>query len=543
MKKTISINLAGLVYQIDEDAFNLLEAYLEKVKNTFDKPEEQEEIVNDIEHRFAELFSEKIGNKTKVVTIKMVQEAIATLGEVEEIEEENENNYSSNAHTKNNKKATRKLFRSTDDKIFAGVLGGLGVYIGIDAIWLRLIFILLAVVSVGVPIVLIYIVLWVVMPKAVTASQKMQMHGEPVNLNNFQENIKKNFNSENFQETGNRLADGLGEMVRIGAKAFALALGAFVLFNIVLFSFIWFFGVFFTSFMGEEYIGLIFNNSWDFVSLGFAIFFLFAIPSLMVIYFVYKAIKGHKIAWGKAFIISAILWFISLFITLIISLNNIKNYKAEANIENNIELAIDNDIKDVKVKFANREIDGNFNVSYKKGNWKTSGFSYNEKDKVLKLNSIFLKIEASEDSTFSLVAHSQSRGKTMAEAENFINNFTYKVEVQNGNTLIIPTTLVLENETKFRAQNLTYTLYAPVGTKLNFDDGAHLFLSDITLRNKVKKTYLDNNTWLVTGNGLECLTCIMIDNEEIENEDLDTIIEEKIEELIDSVGEKIIDEI
>lgn len=540
MKKTISINLAGLVYQIDEDAYNLLENYLEKVKNTFDKPEEQEEIVNDIEYRFAELFSEKLGVRTEVVTLKMVQEAIETLGEVEEIDDENQEAASSSTNAKSNKTTTRKLFRSTDDKIIAGVLGGLGVYIGVDAIWLRLIFILLAIASVGVPIVLIYVVLWIVMPKAETASQKMQMQGEPVNLNNFQENIKKNFNQQNFQETGNRLADGLGEIIRLSAKTIALVLGAFTVLNVVVFSFVWFFFILYASVMEKEYINLLFNNSWDFLSLSTAIFFLVAIPSLMVVYFLYKAIKGHKIPWGKSFVIAAVLWFIALVIALIITLNNIKNFRAEANIENNIELPINYDTKHVKVEFSKKEIDGNLEFSLRNGSWESGGFSYNENEKILKLNTIFLKIEASKDSTFSLIANSEARGKTVSEAESYIDNFTYKVEVKNGNTLVIPTTLVLENETKFRAQNLTYTLNAPVGTKLSFEKGAHNFLMDITLRNKVKKNYLDDNTWLVTVHGLECLTCVDIDNE---GNDLDAIIENKIEELMDTVSEKIVNEL
>lgn len=190
MKKTISINLAGLVYQIDDDAFKLLENYLDKLKLTFTDVTEQQEILGDIEHRFAELFSEKLGKRSEVVNKKMVEEAIETLGEVELIEEENNAN-AGNATTSRTTGSSRKLFRSTDDKILGGVLGGLGVYFDIDAIWLRLIFVLLAIASVGVPVGIIYIILWLVMPKAETASQKLQMQGEPVNLSNLQENLKK----------------------------------------------------------------------------------------------------------------------------------------------------------------------------------------------------------------------------------------------------------------------------------------------------------------------------------------------------------------
>lgn len=193
MKKTININLAGLAFQIDDDAYTLLENYLNKVKATFNNSEEQGEIINDIENRFAELFTEKLGKFTQVVNINMVKESIATLGDVEVIDEEtNGSNENQNSY-KQNSGTTRKLFRNPDDKIIAGVLGGLGAYLGIDAIWLRLIFVILGIASVGVPVGGIYIILWIIMPKAETNIQKMQMKGEPINLSNISESVKKKF--------------------------------------------------------------------------------------------------------------------------------------------------------------------------------------------------------------------------------------------------------------------------------------------------------------------------------------------------------------
>lgn len=189
MKKTISINLAGLAFKIDEDAYTRLENYLNQIKVAYPNPDEHNEIITDVEHRMAELFQALLGKRFEVIDLQMVEDVLSTLGSIsDENTEENTNQSNSNSGT-----IKRKLFRSTDDKIFAGVLGGLGVYLGIDAVWLRLLFVLLAIASIGVPVGLIYIVLWVVIPKALTASQKLQMQGEPVNLSSISENIKKKF--------------------------------------------------------------------------------------------------------------------------------------------------------------------------------------------------------------------------------------------------------------------------------------------------------------------------------------------------------------
>lgn len=529
MKKTISINLAGLVYQIDDDAYNLLEKYLDKLKTSFSDPSEQREILDDIEHRFAELFSEKMKNRTEVVNKKMVQEAIATLGEVEEIEVEVDNSTAGQST-----RSSRKLFRSTDDKVIAGVLGGLGVYFGIDAIWLRLLFVLLAIASVGIPVGIIYIVLWLVMPKAVTASQKLQMRGEPVNLSNLKDNIKKNLSSEGLSATGSRVADGFGEIFRLSAKTIALVIGAILSLKLFVFAFVWFFSSFFVHIMGSEYLGLIFNANWHFVLASIAIFTMVALPFILLVYILFNIAFQQKITWGRTLITSAVIWFLALLTTSIIAFTIAQNYKVESVGNNYVELPYRDSLQELKIEMTNELEDEDFKFVYKQGKFKSGGFEYNNKD--LKLNSIALQVKPSDNNSFSLEVSKSSRGKTKEDADAHLEKFNYNVELIDGETLRLPMTLTLNDEFKFRAQRMKYILSVPIGQTISFPDHAHYYIENTSLKSEYKKSQLDENTWLMTNNGLECLSCEEI-FEDDDYQELDEILEEYIEEELNNAFE------
>lgn len=537
MKKTISINLAGLVYQIDEDAYNLLEEYLDKIRAAFPQKDEQEEILSDIEHRFAELFTEKLGKRTEVVQLKMVQEAIDTLGDIEMIDDEAPKANSANAQSSTRRQ--RKLFRSVDDKILGGVLGGLAVYLGIEAVWLRLIFVLLAIASIGIPVGIIYALLWVILPKAVTASQKLQMQGEPVNLNNLQENLKKNLSSENLKSASSNLASGAGELLKVGFKLAAAILGVIILFHLIVFSFVWFISSFFLSFMASDYVNLIFNSNLEFLALSTILFILAAIPSILAVYFIYKVRSNAPVPWAKASFVGLFTWIFSLLLAILLVFNVLKEFKTSATTENYLNIPFDSDLQEITIDFKSDFDQDNFDFNFENGDWQTDGFIFDSSDSILKLNSVSLQVKASEDSTFSLLAIAKSNGNSKDDAEKHLERFTYEVEWINNNELIIPATLVLKGENKFRLQRMYYVLEVPVGTKIKFEEGAHSFISKTILESSAKKKDLDANTWLMTKAGLECLSCAKF--EEIEQTDDKITLEEALDSLDEKI-EKILDE-
>ena len=233
MKKTININLGGLVFSIDEDAFDRLSKYIDALKQKFTNVDEQNEIIQDIEYRFAELFNARINKSNEVVNIEMVNSAIATMGEPEEIEDELENNEKSNyqQQTSSSDFVNKKLFRDPDDKVFAGVISGLSKYFGMkDPIWFRILMVLVVFAGVGFPIG-IYFLLWFLVPEAKNASDRLQMNGDPINLDNIEDQVKKNINTDEIKRTSVRVANRFGELVPLFVKVLAIGLLIFFIFT------------------------------------------------------------------------------------------------------------------------------------------------------------------------------------------------------------------------------------------------------------------------------------------------------------------------
>ena len=154
MKKNITINLCGRLFQIDEDAYELLQQYIESLRSSFGKQEGGEEIVDDIEARIAELFDELRQQGIEAITIDHVKDIITRIGKPEELagnENENQNDgkeghHYDSFHTAANgfrehiraRTKGKRLFRNPNDKMLAGVLSGFATYTGTDATWWRI---------------------------------------------------------------------------------------------------------------------------------------------------------------------------------------------------------------------------------------------------------------------------------------------------------------------------------------------------------------------------------------------------------------------
>ena len=215
MKKTININLAGFVFYIDEDAYETLQKYLNNIRTYLGNTEGREEIIGDIESRIAELFSEK---QKQVITLVEVNEIIEVMGQPEDYMTEEE--FEETTFQQPNK----RLFRDPDNTVLGGVCSGVGHYLKIDAVWIRLIF--LAMLWSGLSI-LFYFVLWAIIPKAETTAQKLEMKGKAATLSNIEdyvrkgyENVKDDFKNVDFK--------GAGEKAKRGASGFFAFLGELI---------------------------------------------------------------------------------------------------------------------------------------------------------------------------------------------------------------------------------------------------------------------------------------------------------------------------
>ena len=216
MKKNITINLCGRLFQIDEDAYELLQQYIESLRQSFGHEEGGEEIVNDIEARIAELFSELNQQGIEAITIEHVKDIITRIGKPEELtgEEEKCDNgghkydsfrtaaqgFRDNVRART---AGKRLYRNPNDKMVAGVLSGIAAYTASDVTWWRIGYVLLVLGSnflfgpilhvihmgfffhVNLAFILFYFILAIVLPVADTPKQVLEMKGKDVTPQNL----------------------------------------------------------------------------------------------------------------------------------------------------------------------------------------------------------------------------------------------------------------------------------------------------------------------------------------------------------------------
>ena len=190
MNKTVNINLAGTFFHIDEDAYLKLQRYLEAIKRSFTDSQGRSEIISDIEARIAELFAERIQNEKQVVGVKLVDEVITIMGQPEDYLVDDEIfEDEPQPRQRHSSKPSKKLYRDTDNSYIGGVAAGLSHYFGIESIWLRLIWLFLAIGSGG-TFILIYLIFWALVPEASTTAEKLTMTGDAVNISNIEKKIK-----------------------------------------------------------------------------------------------------------------------------------------------------------------------------------------------------------------------------------------------------------------------------------------------------------------------------------------------------------------
>lgn len=198
MKKTLTVNLGGTVFHIDEDAFHLLDKYLSNLKMHFRKEEGAEEIVKDMELRISELFTEKVNSGAQVISINDVEEVITRMGKPEELtddENKTEEKKATDAHQDTDKtdyQPRKRFFRNPDDRVLGGVSSGLAAYMGWDVTAIRLILVLIMFCGYG-TIIPIYIVCWMIIPEALTAADKLSMRGEKVTVENIGKTVTNGF--------------------------------------------------------------------------------------------------------------------------------------------------------------------------------------------------------------------------------------------------------------------------------------------------------------------------------------------------------------
>ncbi len=185
MKKTVNAAIGGCSFTIDEDAYNALDEYIERSRKAIEKTGGRQNVLEELEARIADLLKEKLGAR-QVVDLAMARAAIGRLGYPEGYSDVDDQGTATDEYHysgTDGERPARKLFRDPDDKKIAGVCSGLALFLGVDVVLIRVIF-LVALIC-GSAGFWIYLVIWVAAPEARTAAEKCELRGIPANAENI----------------------------------------------------------------------------------------------------------------------------------------------------------------------------------------------------------------------------------------------------------------------------------------------------------------------------------------------------------------------
>ncbi|WP_347925130.1 PspC domain-containing protein [Pontimicrobium sp. SW4] len=528
MNKTVNINLAGTFFHIDEDAYQKLQRYLEAIKRSFTDSQGRNEIIADIEIRIAELFNERVENDKQVVSIKEVDEVITIMGQPEDymVDEEIFEDEPKQSYTSSRTNSTRKLYRDTENAYIGGVSSGLSHYFGIEPLWIRLIWVLLFF-GAGTGI-LVYILLWILMPAAETTSEKLAMSGKPVNITNIEEKVKEGFSNvkNSLDEVTDKLKSGdynkTGDKIKTKSRSFFDALGNIIMFFFKIFA--KFIGVILiiigattliSLIVGLLSVGVVDLFHFDGIELADT-FYSSTLPiwvvSLLVLFavgipFFYIFILGLKIlvdnlkSIGRTANFTMLaLWLASIVTLAIFGAREVAEFAREGEFTDNIELNVKaNDT--LFVEMVNNE-------KYARNNYRSNDFDivYNENDvKQIYSSDVRFSVRSTSDSVAYMKIVKDARGRTYQAARNRAEEIIYNFDYNNGK-LVLDNYFLTDVDNKFRDQDVNITLYMPEGSIIYSDKSTRNFRSwryssDIISRNK------ENHYLKIKYNDVECLDC------------------------------------
>jgi len=532
MNKTININLAGIIFHLDEVAYEKFKTYLSNVKTALGKEESGEEIIADIEARIAEIFHLRMKeNGRQVVGLPDVEFIIETLGQpeafVDQIEGEG---------PQKSAKEIRRFFRNPDEKVIGGVCSGIGAYFDIDPVWIRVLFlILLFFTGIGF---ITYVILWAAIPEAKTTAQKLQMRGEAVNLNNIEKlftKVEDYTSSEKIKSGVNSfvsfVVNGIGSVFSFVFKFIGVLLaifGALIAFVLIItllgiFGSTWNFeGFNFLSFNGYIY-GLdgaqaIFGGGWRLLALRAGTLLTLLLPLFALVVFLAK-IFGRELTNSKLLSFSGIASFIVGLILIFISAGSL--------ITDFRERATETD----QITLSGLSFDITADILQD-----DQGFFFDVEDELLHIENVRFNIEATRSSTASLELKHAASGRNHSEARARAQSFDYPT-AQEGEALRLSEYFTVPKESLYRGQDLKVTMRLPVGATVYLDESIENIMYDIRNVQDMYDGDMLGHLWEMTPEGLSCTDCATI--EYYDADDFEESIEENLEEMEESIEEKL----
>ncbi len=559
MNKTVTINISGIIFHIEEDAYEKLSKYLSTIKGYFSRADGGNEIMSDIEARIAEMLQAKTNAVKQVVLMADVDQVMESMGKPEEFADGNEANTSENSNAQfnesyniSNEPVKKRVYRDPDDKVLGGVCGGIAHYFGFDPVWLRIAMACLFFFA-GTGF-LLYLILWIAIPEATTIAEKLAMKGEKADINNISKAVKeeaeqlkkrmekygdefKNMGSNNRDIPRNaveKIVDFLTQVItRIGKVLLKIIGVCLVIFGVIFF--LGLFGsVFGMSFLTsnvevKDWIDMILLDGKDFY-LGLLGIICFAgIPIIMMIYGGIKLL--FKVHYTNRWVnlTAGILWLVGFILLLYVGLRTAKDFNREVKVRESITV-IQNDtliLKMTDLPLIAEEISSdlfdNEDGIHIKNRRNRNEYMIGKHDNIrYLLGAAQLNIIKSQTDKIELVIVKEAKGGEKRIATEFAKNITYNVS-QTDSLLTFDNLFKVNNADKFRCQDLKVILKLPLNKVVYLDKSLEDFIYDIENVSNTYDSDMVNRRWIMTNQGLKCLDCdgLTSMNDNADDEDLD----------------------
>lgn len=518
MNKTVTVNIGGIVFHIDENAYDKFKFYLESIRGHFTSEEGRDEIMQDIEARIAEMFQERIRDAKQVITLEDVDVVTRQMGKPEDFAGEEEKE-SPRTMPPMEGQLKRRLYRNPDDKLLGGVCSGISSYFDLDPVWIRLAFVFIFF-AFGSGF-LLYIILWIVIPEAKTTTEKLQMKGEPVTVSNIEKNIKEemgqvrsrinDFGKGTGKKAGTaigRIFEAIGEVIRFIFIAIGKLIAILFLFIGLLVAFCMVVSLLaLIGIPGTTYPDLwrhTFQTGFQFALAFVSVVIVVGIPFLMLAYAGARMLFNIRKSSRVVSFTALGLWLVAAGILLVLGLKVASQFHDDATVRKEVVLSPPSS-KVIKLQTGS----GTKKEKDYFG-WGSPEAIFDHElsiqDSMLFSNEIKLDIVKSPDSLFSLTEMLYSRGSSGLAAKENAVRIRYGFS-QEDSLISFNNYFTLDRAETYRGQKVQLVLKVPVGGRIFLDSSLDHFIYDIDNINDILDHSMLGRTWEMTGKGLKCLDC------------------------------------
>ena len=507
MKKTTTINLAGMVYHIEEDAFKILNQYLADIKRVFSKQEGVEEMVSDIEVRIAELFQERLSKNKEVITSSDVHEVMVIMGSPNQFDENYDGHDEAYVYQDSTQEeSSKRLYRDTEEGMLGGISSGLAHYFNIDPVLIRVLWIIL--VLFGGSGVLVYIIAWIAIPEAKTTAQKLQMKGQSANLDNirtFTDSVKNEAKtsfkraSKSVKNTFKKKDNALSNVIRSVGRVIGFGLFVGGILGLV------FLGLFFIAdfnflFINDELINTDISSliALFFTSSVLASWLIFTVSIIPVIFLILLGgiLLFNQRFKSKALVFSLlIVWFVAFvglsFIGLRTGFDFKETYKSQQ------KTLIEGDYNEIQVNILEDDLKITNAIDYDFDRY----LSISEHE--VKMGYARIEILPAPDSIFFFSIEKRSNGGSLKAAKNNSEEIKFDIE-QMANVLNISSRYGFPKESKIRGQKVSVKIYVPLGKRIILNGNLEDYPLKLQTKIRFSNSFLEQSSiWEATQLGME----------------------------------------